>query len=143
MRTVITKEMLDDGYVIPEYSPELSCVQILAAKHIMTSWHQTAAESGATLQAACKAFSKGDPVKFLNLVYVESVTLVTPPIHRPRHIPKEIRERVLSVGVCAFCGTEEFPSVDHIIPLARGGTHDEWNLQRLCRPCNSKKGARL
>ena len=31
-------------------------------------------------------------------------------------------------------------SIDHIVPLCRDGTHDEANLQTLCRSCNSKKG---
>lgn len=32
--------------------------------------------------------------------------------------------------------------VDHIIPLEDGGTHDEANLQALCKPCHSSKTAR-
>lgn len=32
--------------------------------------------------------------------------------------------------------------VDHIVPLERGGTHDETNLQALCKPCHSSKTAR-
>lgn len=32
--------------------------------------------------------------------------------------------------------------VDHIIPLDKGGTHDEANLQALCKPCHSSKTAR-
>jgi 5-methylcytosine-specific restriction protein A len=30
-------------------------------------------------------------------------------------------------------------TVDHVIPLARGGTHDRSNLAVLCRRCNSRK----
>ena len=32
--------------------------------------------------------------------------------------------------------------VDHIIPLARGGTSEDSNLQSLCKPCHSSKTAR-
>lgn len=32
--------------------------------------------------------------------------------------------------------------VDHIIPLENGGTHDEANLQALCKSCHSSKTAR-
>lgn len=39
---------------------------------------------------------------------------------------------------CAALATE----VDHIVPLARGGTHDRENLQALCKPCHSSKTAR-
>lgn len=34
-------------------------------------------------------------------------------------------------------------SVDHIIPIARGGTHGRQNLQPACLPCNQKKGGRM
>ncbi len=29
--------------------------------------------------------------------------------------------------------------VDHIVPLAAGGTHDDSNLQTLCASCHSRK----
>lgn len=32
--------------------------------------------------------------------------------------------------------------VDHILPLSCGGTHDEANLQSLCKSCHSRKSAK-
>ena len=44
---------------------------------------------------------------------------------------------------CQLCGTTEGPMhVDHIRPLAWGGSNDPENLRCLCRPCNLKRGAR-
>lgn len=43
---------------------------------------------------------------------------------------------------CQCCGSTEHLTIDHIIPLARGGSNDLDNLQILCRSCNSRKGAR-
>jgi 5-methylcytosine-specific restriction endonuclease McrA len=40
---------------------------------------------------------------------------------------------------CNFCGSKEEPTLDHCIPLARGGDHSIGNLQTLCKPCNSGK----
>ena len=40
---------------------------------------------------------------------------------------------------CAHCGTTERISVDHIIPISKGGTDYASNLQPLCVPCNSRK----
>lgn len=43
---------------------------------------------------------------------------------------------------CRACGSERELTIDHIVPVSRGGTNVEENLQTLCRPCNSRKGAR-
>lgn len=43
---------------------------------------------------------------------------------------------------CAACGSTDHPEIDHILPLALGGTHSPANLQVLCRPCNRSKGAK-
>lgn len=40
---------------------------------------------------------------------------------------------------CRICGASENLTVDHIIPIARGGTNDLENLQLLCRKHNSQK----
>lgn len=44
---------------------------------------------------------------------------------------------------CKACGAETNLTVDHIVPLSKGGTDDLGNLQFLCARCNSSKGARL
>jgi len=46
-------------------------------------------------------------------------------------------------GTCRRCGIDSHLTIDHIIPLSRGGTDDAANWQVLCRRCNSSKGARL
>lgn len=43
---------------------------------------------------------------------------------------------------CAFCGSEDDPHMDHIVPLATGGAPLERdNVRRLCGPCNTRRGA--
>ena len=53
-----------------------------------------------------------------------------------------VRDRILEKcnHKCCHCGTKEKLQVDHIIPLSRGGRHDEENMQILCQLCNLKKG---
>jgi 5-methylcytosine-specific restriction endonuclease McrA len=46
---------------------------------------------------------------------------------------------------CLRCGRQEPDielTVDHVVPLSRGGTNDIDNLQPLCRACNTSKHAK-
>lgn len=46
---------------------------------------------------------------------------------------------------CVSCGgwfTKSQITVDHKIPKRKGGTDDIWNLQPMCRSCNSRKRER-
>lgn len=43
---------------------------------------------------------------------------------------------------CVYCESIERLTIDHIIPVTRGGGNDPENLQTLCRKCNSAKGAK-
>lgn len=62
-----------------------------------------------------------------------------------QHIPRRVRERVYrkAGGRCVYCGSTKELQIDHIIPVSRGGSSDEANLQLLCGPCNRRKGARF
>lgn len=44
---------------------------------------------------------------------------------------------------CAICKTKTKLTVDHIIPLCKGGTNFIKNIQPLCMPCNSKKHTKI
>lgn len=57
---------------------------------------------------------------------------------------RRIRLRVLrEAPLCVDCAargiTTAATDVDHIVPLAHGGTHARSNLQSLCKPCHSRK----
>jgi 5-methylcytosine-specific restriction endonuclease McrA len=43
---------------------------------------------------------------------------------------------------CIACGTTERVTIDHIIPIARGGIHGIGNLQSMCLKCNASKNNR-
>lgn len=43
---------------------------------------------------------------------------------------------------CKLCGTIVDLTLDHIIPVSKGGEDCLENLQVLCQSCNSKKGAK-
>lgn len=43
---------------------------------------------------------------------------------------------------CAYCGCERATEIDHMIPLARGGTAFPSNIVPACRSCNASKGVK-
>ena len=60
---------------------------------------------------------------------------------------KRIRARFLAAHpLCEQCRKEgrltKATEVHHILPLRRGGTHDESNLMPLCKPCHSRISVR-
>lgn len=47
---------------------------------------------------------------------------------------------------CVYCATpldQHTATLDHVVPLARGGAHDPGNLVAACGPCNRIKGDML
>lgn len=42
--------------------------------------------------------------------------------------------------ICAYCGSNDNISIDHIIPRYKGGDNCADNLIRVCKHCNSSKG---
>ena len=43
---------------------------------------------------------------------------------------------------CARCGEKKKLTVDHVVPLSKGGSNYIDNIQPLCSSCNSSKGAK-
>ena len=69
---------------------------------------------------------------------------VNPHFDRRRSFAASVRRRVFARNGnrCVACGATERLTVDHIRPVARGGSDDLSNLQTLCSDCNSRKGTK-
>ena len=72
-------------------------------------------------------------------------------IRRERAKARELRktrwwQRKTAAGACYYCG-EHFShkelTMDHLIPLARGGRSTRDNLVPCCKSCNNKKKTML
>lgn len=57
----------------------------------------------------------------------------------PEHIRMFVWQR--DRGRCVKCNCQERLEFDHVIPLAKGGSNTERNIQLLCESCNRAKGA--
>ena len=56
----------------------------------------------------------------------------------------EWENKIMKLGnKCQNCGTIKNITIDHIIPLSKGGGNNIENLQPLCRSCNCRKNKNL
>ncbi len=68
-------------------------------------------------------------------------------IRKERYKARALREsqwwkRRLAKGVCHYCGrltSSRELTMDHIVPLARGGKSIKGNVVTACKECNNKK----
>ena len=59
----------------------------------------------------------------------------------PQGLKQELMRRQNNTCVyCAHRRTAHNLEIDHIVPVVRGGSNDESNLQVICGPCNQRKG---
>lgn len=58
-----------------------------------------------------------------------------------RNVSENNRLKVLAVGKCLKCGSSKRLTVDHVVPISKGGSNTLLNLQCLCYGCNRQKGA--
>jgi|FLOH01.1.fsa_nt_gi 5-methylcytosine-specific restriction endonuclease McrA len=113
-----------------------------------------------TMCAACdRAYSQAYRLSEKNRTPVpltahELQVLAAEKLARDNEIKHRRRARKLANGVnlvkatemvaiaarpCTACAAPAPSTVDHVIPIARGGPHSIGNLMPLCRSCNSSK----
>lgn len=61
-------------------------------------------------------------------------------VKRNRPKSKILREIRALDKCCRYCISRPASTVDHVIPLSRGGTNNRLNLVGCCNRCNQKKG---
>ncbi len=64
---------------------------------------------------------------------------------RMRFWPKKQKNRILNRDgrKCKLCGSTKCLTIDHIIPISKGGSNRDYNLMTLCLTCNQKKGSEI
>jgi len=72
-------------------------------------------------------------------------------LKKERRKARELRQtqwwkRRLAKGVCHYCGRKTPPkdlTMDHIVPIARGGKSTRGNVAPACKACNNAKKQQL
>lgn len=72
-------------------------------------------------------------------------------IRRERDKARDLRrsrwwQQKLAQGLCYYCGQQVKPSeltMDHIVPIARGGQSSKGNVVTTCKECNNRKKSML
>lgn len=92
------------------------------------------------LKARMKAWSKTENGKTSEVNHRRKRRLAKCKNHTIRFKPSEVKA-VMSAfdSRCAYCGTSERITLDHFIPLDKGGTHTPSNVIPACLSCNSSK----
>ncbi len=106
------------------------------------------------IQKRRRAYAKTNSAKIVARVAVWRRT--NPEKHKANNIRRRGREQTASGTItvirlkarieyyghcCYLCGAP-YEAIDHVIPLARGGTSWPANLRPICKSCNSQKGAK-
>jgi hypothetical protein len=82
-----------------------------------------------------KTWRDKNKVKFSNLLHKRNKTLKANGVFEIS--AKDLKK--LQVSNCFYCGQNENLSIDHIVPVSKGGRHSIGNLVRACQSCNSSK----
>jgi len=72
-------------------------------------------------------------------------------VKREKQKARELRQspwwkKKIATGVCYYCGKKFKPSeltMDHVIPLSRGGYSEKINIVPCCKECNTRKNSLL
>jgi hypothetical protein len=59
-----------------------------------------------------------------------------------RSLMDDERLKMTMPQCCGYCGAQHFLSLDHLVPVSKGGPDTGDNVVWACRSCNSSKGAR-
>lgn len=96
--------------------------------------------------------------EYFNLDEIESIRIQSRSYTEPKPLSRKQKTRadfqknrdelytlILERGdkeQCSICEAKRWLTVDHIMPISKGGNNELSNLQILCKLCNSSKGSK-
>lgn len=108
------------------------------AKHVALVWHWGDGAGGWVFKEITDAVHRRHP-------RLRPSDDAPAPAKKRRMLPARLRTQVMERDAyrCVRCGSHTDLEVDHIHPVAHGGTDEFSNLQTLCKPCNAAKRDRI
>ena len=102
---------------------------------VKNAWREANVEKIKSIQ---RKFALNNPEKMAEKQQIRKVKM------RSNGVYKVSKKELIKLysSPCIACGTTERVTIDHIIPIARGGIHGIGNLQPMCLKCNASKNDR-
>ena len=139
-----SKEDIDAFYVPPIVKPNVSRIRKIYVDSVVSRNR----ESKERIKEELKNLRKGVLNAEKRLADVrDSLSDVESSLRRKK-LPENTRLAIMAKSdyKCVLCGidlTLVKPHIDHIIPIAKGGTDSQDNWQAVCQKCNLKKGKKI
>jgi len=115
-----------------DYIPLMYCDIRRAIALVYLNKAEIVKASGEFLRSVSERFPVPKVIRLLSKL----VRQVTPKVTYTR---KNIHIR--DHYVCQYCGSGENLTLDHVMPVSRGGSSSWENVVTACYPCNSRKGS--
>jgi 5-methylcytosine-specific restriction endonuclease McrA len=93
------------------------------SREMLKAWHEKNPDARKRYEGARRARKKGCEASLTNAEWLSRLS--------------EFQDR------CAYCGSLEKLTIDHIVPLSRGGAHTSTNVAPACLSCNTSKHTKL
>lgn len=128
--------------------------EVPVRKAVKLMFRERVDEHGRSVRIAEPVYNPGKPKEAQSIAVriAGSVFLVPRIIRLVHYIRRKMKHSVpLSKKnimvrdrfTCAYCGTKHDLTIDHVIPISRGGKQNWENMVTACMTCNQKKADRL
>ena len=137
--TQLAEWRLTHNEEIKRYSKEYYSVNSEVEKEKSRKWRE---ENPGKFQEQGKRYRKENVIKLLDKNAKRRATLKGVTVEKVDRGEIYIRDS----GICGICKIHvplHEVTLDHIIPLSKGGEHSKRNIQLAHRSCNSAKGSKL
>lgn len=115
-----------------DYIPLMYCDIRRAIALVYLNKAEIVKESGDVLRSVSAIFPVPKVIRLLGKLVKQVVPKVT-------YTSKNVHVR--DKFTCQYCGSGEDLTLDHVMPVSRGGQSTWENVVTACYPCNSKKGS--